>query len=107
MKTIKVNVRKTSTYYHDEYRADCSLGQGKGREDLIDFWPTSRGWSFNTKGVLGWHGGLWDGTDVEGDEFPVEYFKRICQALWILKTNDTEFPEVEFTVGAKKLLNIK
>ena len=107
MKKIKVNISKVGGWYHDKYYVDCSLGPGKGREKLFEFWPSSRGWSFDTKAVLGWYGGFWNGTDVSGSEFPVEYFKRLCQAVWILKTHDTEFPEIEFTVGAKRLLDIQ
>ena len=107
MEKIKVNIRTTNTYYHKTYKAECSLGRGKGKETLVEFWQSSFGWSFDTKGVLGWHGGFWDGTDVSGTEFPVEYLKRLCQAVWILKTHDTEFPEIELTVAAKRLLGVK
>lgn len=107
MKKIKVNIRAFDTYYHKTYYAECRLGRGECKETLVEFWQSFSGWSFDTKKVLGQHGGFWNGTDVSGTEFPVEYLKHLCQAVWILKTHDTEFPEVEFTVGAKKLLGIQ
>lgn len=109
MKKIKVDVTVIDSYYNKTYYAKCSLGRGKGKETLIEFWQWqfSSEWAFDTKRVLGSHGGFWNGTNVRGPEFPVEYFKRLCQAVWILKTHDTEFPEVEFSVGTKKLLNIQ
>lgn len=106
MKKIKVNVKAIDTYYHKTYYASCSLGRGKGKETLVEFWQSLGGWSFDTKKVLGWYGGFWSGTVVPVTEFPVEYLKRLCQAVWILVTNDMEFPEVEFTAGAKRLLKI-
>jgi hypothetical protein len=107
MKKIKVDVKACDTYYHKTYYAQCRLGRGECKETLVEFWQSFSGWAFDTKKVLGEHGGFWNGTDVSGAEFPAEYFKRLCQAVWILKTHDTEFPEIEFTVGAKKQLGIQ
>lgn len=44
---------------------------------------------------------------ITGKEFPLEYFKRLCQALWLITVGGDSFPEIELTARAKKLLEIK
>ena len=44
---------------------------------------------------------------ITGNEVPVEYFKRLCQALWLITVGDDNFPEIELTVESKRLLRVR
>ena len=70
-----------------------------GRLSLFGFSKGIGTWNFNAHGI----GRAW----VKSDEFPLDYFKRLCQAVCFISLGLTEFPEIELTSNAKKLLKIK
>lgn len=71
----------------------------QGRLSLFSFFKGIETWNFNAHGI----GRAW----VKSDEFPMDYFKRLCQAVCFISLGLTEFPEIELTSEAKKLLKIK
>jgi hypothetical protein len=51
--------------------------------------------------------GFATGVSAAGQEFPLDVFKTICQASCLLHLQLSEFPEIELTARAKKLLHIQ
>ena len=103
MEKMKVNVVKYSTYENKYYATSCG-----GRFSLIRFEWTGFNWYFYTGEALGHQGSFGGGMTVSGENgFPLDYFKRVCQAVWLLQGKNVDFPEIELTVRAKKLLKIK
>ena len=94
METIKVNV-STVPGNADVFQVTAL----KGRLSLFSFSKGIETWKFNAHGI----GRSW----VVSDEFPMDYFKRLCQAVCFISLGLTEFPEIELTANAKKLLKIK
>ena len=41
------------------------------------------------------------------EEFPLAFFLNLLKSKWFLEFGVKEFPEIEFTKSAKKLLNIQ
>lgn len=39
-----------------------------------------------------------------GDEFPMGYFTKLCQAKYMIEKGTLDFPEVELSKSAKKML---
>ena len=39
-----------------------------------------------------------------GEEFPIDYFTKLCQARYMIATGCMDFPEVELSKSAKKML---
>ena len=94
METIKVSIKIISG------NADVfEVTALKGRLSLFTFFKGIGTWNFNTHGI----GRSW----VKSDEFPMDYFKRLCQSVCFISLGLTEFPEIELTANAKKLLKIK
>ena len=93
MEKIKVNVERDG----DAYFASTALG----RLALVKFDKGFDVWYFNAYGI----GKTW--ISAPGDVFPLDYFKRLCQAICLISLGLTEFPEIELTANAKKLLKIK
>ena len=94
METIKVSI-KTISGNADVFEVTAL----KGRLSLFSFFKGIETWNFNAHGI----GRSW----VMSDEFPMDYFKRLCQAVCFISLRLTEFPEIELTAKAKKLLKIK
>ena len=96
MKTIKVNVL-TVPGNADVFQV-TAIG---GRLSLFSFFKGIgiETWNFNAHGI----GRSW----AKSDEFPIDYFKRLCQAICFVSLGLEEFPEIELTANAKKLLKIK
>lgn len=42
-----------------------------------------------------------------GEDFPLVFFLNLLKSKWFLEFGVKEFPEIEFTKSAKKLLNIQ
>lgn len=94
MEKIKVSI-KTISGNADVFEVTAL----KGRLSLFSFFKGIETWNFNAHGI----GRSW----VKSDEFPLDYFKRLCQAICFISLGLTEFPEIELTSEAKKLLKIK
>ena len=103
MEKIKVDVG--NGLYMDKNKFYATACRGRFTVVEFDFWGDR--WFFNTNGILGFHGGFATGVRVAGEEFPLEVFKTICQASCLLHLQLAEFPEIELTAKAKKLLKIK
>jgi hypothetical protein len=102
MKKIKIDVHNGLACDKNRYYATaCS---GRFTVVKFDFWGDS--WFFNTNEILGFHGGYATGITISGQEFPLDVFKTICQASCLLHLHLSEFPEIELTARAKKLLKI-
>ena len=98
---LKVNITKNS--YSDWYYA--TYMEGRMPQILVHFQLSYTGsaWYFRMSER---HNDIWI-TAGENGEFPVEYFKRLCQSIFLIRNGVDEFPEIELTVKAKKLLKIK
>ena len=103
MEKIKVDVHNGLFMDKNKF---CATACG-GRFTVIEFDKWYDGWFFNTNRVLGFYGGFATGVTVAGEEFPMDVFKSICQASCLLHLQLSEFPEIELTAHAKKLLKIK
>ena len=103
MEKLKVDVR--NGLYGDKNRYYAVACRGRFTVVEFDLWGDR--WFFNTNGILGFHGGFATGVTVRGQEFPLDVFKTICQASCLLHLQLSEFPEIELTAHAKKLLKIK
>jgi len=102
MEKIKIDVQNGLACDKNRYCATAC----RGRFTVVnfDFWGD---WFFNTNEILGFHGGFATGVSVAGPEFPLDVFKTICQASCLLHLQLSEFPEIELTARAKKLLHIQ
>lgn len=63
-------------------------------------------WDFFTN----WTGWQCDAIPVDGgfgDAFPMEYFTKLCQAKYMFEKGTLDFPEVELSKSAKKMLTKK
>ena len=94
METIKVKVEKIGV----EYFATAI----SRRLSLFSFRKGIDCWFFDTQCSIG-IGRAW----VKTDEFPLDYFKRLCQSVCLISLGLTEFPEIELTADSKKMLGIK
>ena len=103
MEKIKVDV---STYANDRNKYYATTTGG--RFSLIKFEWTGFNWYFYIGEALGHYGGAGGGMTISGENgFPLDYFNRVCQSVWLLQGKNVEFPEIELTARAKKLLKIK
>ena len=91
MEKIKVNVKKVTMGY--------SVTALRGKLALFNLYKGIGIWNFDAYGI--------GRSFIESDEFPVEYAKKLCQAICLISLGLTEFPEIELTANAKKLLKIK
>ena len=103
MEKIKIDVQNGLACDKNRYCATAC----RGRFTVVkfDFWGEN--WFFNTNEILGFHGGFGTGVYAAGPEFPLDVFKTICQASCLLHLQLSEFPEIELTAAAKKLLKVK
>lgn len=103
MEKIKIDVKNGLYSSKNRYYATAC----RGRFTVVEFDFCGDHWFFNTNGILGFHGGFATGVSAAGQEFPLDVFKTICQASCLLHLQLSEFPEIELTVRAKKLLGIQ
>ena len=103
MEKIKIDVK--NGLYSSKNRYYATACRGRFTVVEFDFWGDH--WFFNTNEILGFHGGFATGVSAAGQEFPLDVFKTICQASCLLHLQLSEFPEIELTARAKKLLHIK
>ena len=91
----KIKVRVTYNPVTRKYVATTN----RGRYHLCSFFRSDYGqvWTFQNDAM---------GTSqyITGPEFPLDYFKALCQAFWFLNFGVQDFPEVELTVETLRLL---
>lgn len=103
MEKIKIDVHNGLACDKNRYCATAC----RGRFTVVKFDFRGDSWFFNTNEILGFHGGFATGVFAAGQDFPLDVFKTICQASCLLHLQFSEFPEIELTVRAKKLLGVK
>lgn len=99
---MKVNVVRNCSDPNKYYATSCG-----GRFSIITFEWTGLSWFFHTREAVGQHGGFGAGMTISGEQFPLDYFKKVCQAVWFLQAKDVEFPEIELTKTAMRLLKVR
>ena len=99
---MKVKVNVSANRPSDWYWATYMLG--RSQQSLFHFQLSYSGqiWYFR---VQGRDNDIW--ILPENGEFPIDYFKRLCQSVYLIQRGTDEFPEIELTTRAKKLLKIK
>lgn len=92
---IIVDVKNGLYGYENRYDATAC----RGKLALCHFSKGIDVWNFDAYGI--------GKSFVKSDEFPIDYFKRLCQAICFISLGLEEFPEIELTARAKKLLHIR
>ena len=95
MDKVKVNIERNGISYffvtaNRRRVAICEFYRGGIDNDLWGFYPAFSGLDIRVR---------------KSKEFPMEYFKRICQVVWFLKIGGEEFPEIQLTKSAMELVN--
>jgi hypothetical protein len=100
MKKEKISIQLT--YNENALKYIASIAPNH-RTYLISFYFWDGKWKFYTDWIerngkcVSVDGGF-------GDEFPMEYFTKLCQAKYMIEKGTLGFPEVELSKSAKKML---
>ena len=94
MEKVKLNI------LYNRYSGWYYATANRGREILVSFRPGVADdlWYFKMDER---HSDIFIG----GRQFPVNYFKQLCQAVWLIRYGVAEMPEIEFTVAGQKIIN--
>lgn len=102
MATKKEKISIQLTYNTNSFKYIASVAPNH-HTHLVSFYFWDGKWKFCTDWIerngkyVSVNGGY-------GDEFPMEYFTKLCQAKYMLEKGTLDFPEVELSKSAKKML---
>ena len=101
MKKEKITIQLSYNRNTLDYRASVAPNR---HMNLISFNYYNGNWHFYTDWCTLSHPTRVDVKGGFGDEFPMDYFTKLCQARYMIDKGVLDFPEVELSASAKKML---